>query len=91
MILAGIMAVSVTGCGGSAAKDGEWAKNVKIQVPAKAGGGTDVMARALANKVSAESGSESPWPAPEKSHFPYRKYCGWWNLSAHGPPVSSSA
>ncbi|MFQ9704398.1 MAG: hypothetical protein ACLR0U_24920 [Enterocloster clostridioformis] len=57
MILAGIMAVSVTGCGGSAAKDGEWAKNVKIQVPAKAGGGTDVMARALANKVSAESGS----------------------------------
>lgn len=40
MILAGIMAVSVTGCGGSAAKDGEWAKNVEIQVPAKAGGGT---------------------------------------------------
>ena len=57
MILAGIMAVSVTGCGGSAAKDGEWAKNVEIQVPAKAGGGTDVMARALANKVSGESGS----------------------------------
>lgn len=26
MILAGIMAVSVTGCGGSAAKDGEWAR-----------------------------------------------------------------
>lgn len=57
VVLAGIMAVSVTGCGGTSVKAGEWAKNVEIQVPAKAGGGTDVMARALANKVSADSGS----------------------------------
>ena len=56
-IWAGMLAVSVTGCGGRAAKAGEWGQNGEIQVPAKAGGGTDVMARALANKVSGESGS----------------------------------
>lgn len=57
LVLAGFMAVSVTGCGKAGVKAGEWAKNVEIQVPAKAGGGTDVMARALAAKVSADSGS----------------------------------
>lgn len=57
IMLAGIMAISMTGCNEGTAKAGEWAKNVEIQVPAKAGGGTDVMARALANKVSARSGS----------------------------------
>lgn len=57
IVLAGLTAISMTGCNGGGAKAGEWAKNVEIQVPAKAGGGTDVMARTLANKVSAESGS----------------------------------
>jgi len=32
-------------------------KNIEVQVPAKAGGGTDVMARTLANQVSKDSGS----------------------------------
>jgi putative tricarboxylic transport membrane protein len=36
---------------------GDWAKNVELQVPATAGGGTDVMARALATYVSKASGS----------------------------------
>lgn len=54
-LLAGIMAVSVTGCG-SSGKSGEWAKNVEIQVPAKAGGGTDVMARALSTQIAQDSG-----------------------------------
>lgn len=57
LVLAGVIALSATGCGGGTAKSGEWAKNVEIQVPAKAGGGTDLMARALANKISADSGS----------------------------------
>lgn len=35
----------------------ELPKNIEVQVPAKAGGGTDVMARALANQVSKDSGS----------------------------------
>ena len=54
-VLAGIMAISTAGCGG-AAKSGEWAKNVEIQVPAKAGGGTDVMARALSTQIAQDSG-----------------------------------
>lgn len=32
-------------------------KNIEVYVPAKAGGGTDVMARALANQISKASGS----------------------------------
>lgn len=51
------VSISLTGCGGGASKAGEWAKNVEIQVPAKAGGGTDVMARALATQVSKDSGA----------------------------------
>ena len=57
MAMAGVMALSLAGCGAGGAKAGEWAKSVEIQVPAKAGGGTDVMARALANQVSKDSGS----------------------------------
>lgn len=56
-VMAGIMAVSLAGCGGDGAKAGSWAKSVEIQVPAKAGGGTDVMARALSTQVGKDSGS----------------------------------
>jgi len=41
------------GTGGS----GEWVRSVEIQVPAGAGGGTDVVARALATKVAAIAGN----------------------------------
>lgn len=57
LVLLGIMLVSVTGCSDGNAKSSEWAKNVEVLVPAKPGGGTDLMARALANKVSEYSGS----------------------------------
>ena len=32
-------------------------KNITVQVPAKAGGGTDVMARALTQQITADTGS----------------------------------
>ncbi len=35
----------------------EWVKSVEIQVPARAGGGTDVMARTLGNKVAQLAGN----------------------------------
>ncbi len=55
LALAGIMAC-VTACGAGGSSNG-WAKNVEVQVPAKAGGGTDVMARALGTQVAKDSGS----------------------------------
>jgi len=57
LVLAGIMAAALGGCSSAKGNSGEWAKNVEIQVPAKAGGGTDVMARTLANQVAKDSGS----------------------------------
>lgn len=39
------------------AQDAALPKNINVYVPAKAGGGTDVMARALANQISKISGS----------------------------------
>ena len=57
LAFAGMLAVALSGCNSADAKSGEWAKNVEIQVPAKAGGGTDVMARTLANQVAKDSGS----------------------------------
>lgn len=57
-VVAGMMVCSLAGCsGGGGGKAGSWAKNVEVQVPAKAGGGTDVMARALATQVGKDSGS----------------------------------
>lgn len=53
-VLALSLAASLTACSGGA-KAGEWAKNVEVQVPAKAGGGTDVMARALATQVAKDA------------------------------------
>lgn len=57
VVVVGIVAVLLTACGGSGSKSGEWAKNVEIQVPAKAGGGTDVMARTLATQVAKDAGN----------------------------------
>lgn len=56
VVLAGVMAVSLTACSGGGSSD-SLPKNVELQVPAKAGGGTDVTARALATQVSKDSGS----------------------------------
>lgn len=56
-VVAGMMVCSLAGCGGGGGKADGWAKNVEIQVPAKAGGGTDVMARTLATQVGKDSGS----------------------------------
>ena len=48
VMLAGVMAMTaLTGCGGSSSGSG-LPKNIELQVPAKAGGGTDVVARAIA-------------------------------------------
>lgn len=55
-LLAVSLAASLTACSGGA-KKGQWAKNVEVQVPAKAGGGTDVMARALATQVAKDAGN----------------------------------
>lgn len=57
LVLAGVMACSMAGCGSGGSKGSDWAKSVEIQVPAKAGGGTDVMARALGTQVAKDSGS----------------------------------
>ena len=47
---------SLTGCSGGAGGNG-LAKNIELQVPAKAGGGTDVVARAISTQLSKDSGS----------------------------------
>ncbi|MCI8949409.1 MAG: tripartite tricarboxylate transporter substrate binding protein [Lachnospiraceae bacterium] len=57
IVLAGVMACSLAGCGSGGGSGSNWAKNVEVQVPAKAGGGTDVMARALGTQVAKDSGS----------------------------------
>ena len=57
MALAGMMVCSLAGCGSGGGSGSSWAKNVEVQVPAKAGGGTDVMARALGTQVAKDSGS----------------------------------
>lgn len=55
-VLAGVMAAAMlTGCSGGGEKGG-LPKVIEVQVPAKAGGGTDVMARALSTKVSKDAG-----------------------------------
>lgn len=55
-VLAGVMtAVVMTGCSGGSSGSG-LPKTIEVQVPAKAGGGTDVMARALSTKVSQDAG-----------------------------------
>lgn len=49
---------SVFAQGGAEATSGaKWASKVEVYVPAKAGGGTDVMARALATQVAKDSGN----------------------------------
>lgn len=57
LALAGVMACSLAGCGSGGKGSSDWAKSVEVQVPAKAGGGTDVMARALGTQVAKDSGS----------------------------------
>lgn len=56
-ITMGVLALALTACSGGAKKNNDWAKNVEVLVPAKAGGGTDVMARALTGQVTKDSGS----------------------------------
>lgn len=54
--MAGLLAMAaLTGCAGGDSKGG-LPKTVEVQVPAKAGGGTDVMARALTSKIAKDSG-----------------------------------
>lgn len=56
LLLAGILAASaLSGCGSSGQSG--FPKNIEVQVPAKAGGGTDVMARALTTQMAKDSGS----------------------------------
>ena len=56
VVMAGVLAAAVlTGCGGGASSSG-LPKTIEVQVPAKAGGGTDVMARALTGKISKDAG-----------------------------------
>ena len=63
MALAGAMALSLAACGGAAGgkteSKGEPAlpKNIEVQVPASAGGGTDVVARSLTAYMNENSGS----------------------------------
>lgn len=56
VVMVGVLAMTaLTGCGGGGNTSG-LPKTVEVQVPAKAGGGTDVMARALTSKVAKDSG-----------------------------------
>ncbi len=56
IVLAGMMAVSaLTGCGAGGSSSG-LPKTIEVLVPAKAGGGTDVMARALSTKIAKDAG-----------------------------------
>ncbi|MDO4266827.1 MAG: tripartite tricarboxylate transporter substrate binding protein [Eubacteriales bacterium] len=55
VVAAGVLAASMlTGCGSS--NEGGLPKTIEVQVPAKAGGGTDVMARALTTKIAKDAG-----------------------------------
>lgn len=56
MLVGAMVMASLTGCGSSASGSG-LPKNIELQVPAKAGGGTDVVARAIATQVGKDSGS----------------------------------
>lgn len=69
LVLAGVMALSLAACGGgskggsseggNAAADGSVSlpKKIEMQLPASAGGGTDVVARALTAYMNKDSGS----------------------------------
>jgi len=58
IFLAIAVVLSLIACqGGNSSGGANWTKSVEIQVPAKAGGGTDVMARALAANITKKSGS----------------------------------
>jgi len=76
MALAGVLAFSLAGCGGSAKQEtkaeqaaaaaGEQAaagaelpKKIEVQVPASAGGGTDVVARTISSYINSNSGSNT--------------------------------
>ena len=57
--IAAMAAYVLTGCGaaGGSKASGDIPKSVEIQVPAKAGGGTDVMARTLGQEVAKQTGA----------------------------------
>lgn len=56
LVMAGMLAATtLSGCSGGGNKGG-LPKTVEVLVPAKAGGGTDVMARALTTKISKDAG-----------------------------------
>lgn len=58
VLMAALVASSMFAQGGTeTASTAKWAGKVEVYVPAKAGGGTDVMARALATQVSKDSGN----------------------------------
>ncbi len=54
-----VMAMALSACGssGSGSSGDSLPKNIEVQVPAKAGGGTDVMARTLGQEIASKSGS----------------------------------
>ncbi len=55
-LMAALVVSSVFANGDSESASGsKWASKVDVYVPAKAGGGTDVMARAMANKISKDT------------------------------------
>ena len=57
IVLAGFMAVAaLTGCAGGKSGSTGLPKTIEVQVPAKAGGGTDVMARALTTQIAKDAG-----------------------------------
>ena len=57
LLVAMLAASSAFASGSSESGAAGLPKSVEVYVPAKAGGGTDVMARALANQMAADSGS----------------------------------
>ncbi len=55
LVIVSIAMSAMAGCSSGSDKS-DWAKNVELYVPAKAGGGTDVVARAYSTQVSKDSG-----------------------------------
>lgn len=55
--MAMVMTLAACGSSGGAKSGNTLPKNIEVQVPAKAGGGTDVMARTLGQEIATQSGS----------------------------------
>lgn len=57
LVLCAVLALGLVACANGGSDKGGLPKNIEVQLPAKAGGGTDVVARAIQSYQSTNSGS----------------------------------